>query len=65
MCVVGLTVPDAVSLNQSVVYALIIGPSDLSFIGSASMKFPSASTNTMMYLFPLLDVAGKHPVWLL
>jgi hypothetical protein len=29
----------------------------------ASMKFPSTSTNTITYLLPLLDVAGKHPVW--
>ena len=65
MCVVGLTVLDEVSLNHSVVYALIVAPSNLSFIGSASMKFLSTSTNTMMYLFPLLDVAGKRPVRLL
>ena len=37
--------------------------SDLLFIGSASMKFPSTSTNTITYLLPLLDVAGKCPVW--
>jgi hypothetical protein len=65
MCVVGLTVLDAVSHVQSAIHALIIAPSDLFFIGSASMMFPLTSTNTMMYLFPLLNVAGNHPVWLL
>ncbi len=33
------------------------------FIGSASMKLPSTLTNVMMYLLPVLDLAGKWPVW--
>ncbi len=59
----GVTVLGAVSLFHSVWYAFIIAPSDLFFMGSASMKFWSTSTITIMYWFPLLDVAGNRPVW--
>ena len=63
ICVLGFTVLDAVSCVHNVWYALIIDCSDLFFIGSASIKFPLTSTSTIIYWFPLLDVARNRPVW--
>ena len=60
--VIGFTVLDAVRRVHSARYAFIISPADLFFIGSLSIQFPSTSTNTIMYLFPLLNVVGKQPV---
>ena len=63
MCVVGFTVLDAVILVQSAMYALITDPAVLFFIGLALIKFPPTSTNnTIMYWFPLLDVARNLPI---
>jgi hypothetical protein len=54
--------PASVSCLYSTVYAHTASVSDLDFIGSAKMAFPSYSYNISTYLFPLLDVVGNLPV---
>jgi hypothetical protein len=54
--------PASVSCLYNMLYALTASESALDFIGSARIVFPSYSYNTKMYLFPLLDVVGNHPV---
>jgi hypothetical protein len=54
--------PVSVSCLYSTGYARTASVSDLDFIGSAKMAFPSYSYNINTYLFPLLDVVGNLPV---
>jgi hypothetical protein len=54
--------PALVSCLYITVYAHTDSVSDLDFIGSAKMAFPSYSYNINTYLFPLLDVVGNLPV---
>jgi hypothetical protein len=64
LCILGLTVFEAVICSHRMRYALIIESSVLVFIGLATMKFLFISNSTNIYLFLLIDVVGNVPVWL-
>jgi hypothetical protein len=54
--------PASVSCLYSTVYARTDYVSDINFIGSAKMAFPSYSYNINTYVFPLLDVVENLPL---
>ena len=50
----------ALSQSISVLYALLISPYDLVFIGFTKIAFELISHEIMRYQFPWLDLIGMH-----
>ena len=61
ICILGY-MPFLVSYLYTLLIVFNYSSADF-FRGSSIMELQSWSYTTMVYLFPLLDVSGKRPVW--